>query len=118
MGHSLNTYKTYIFVVIGALLVIGVWWSFSREKKSSSLLVTEKVSDESPVERSLIDTLLQLRSVSLSSAIFSDPAFANLRDFGSQIVPESVGRPNPFAPISTNPTSTPGASTLFAPKRR
>ena len=114
-------YKAVIFIVLGALVVIGVWWAFSQDAPSDSLITTEVTPGTSATDKSLVDTLLQLRAVSLNGTIFSDPAFVSLQDFGTQIVPEPVGRPNPFAPISGNvapATSTSqGSRELFAPRR-
>ncbi len=100
-------------------MAIGIWWGFSGETPSNSLIETQNPSDVSPVERSLVDTLLQLRAVSLSGTIFSDPAFMSLQDFGTQVIPEPVGRANPFAPISNRATTdqeTEQDTKLFSPK--
>ena len=85
-------------ILIGIVVLAGVWYVFSDSTGDDALLSTEVVAEEAEVERSILDTLLALRAVSLSGTIFSDPAFAVLRDFGTQIVQEPVGRPNPFAP--------------------
>lgn len=67
-----------------------------------SLLTTEVIDSGSPSEdsadRELVESLLTLRAISLSGTIFNDPAFQKLQDFGTMIVPEPVGRANPFAP--------------------
>ena len=101
-----NKHKMLILIALGVLVVLGIWWGFSREAPSDSLLTTEVSPETDPSDRGLVDTLLQLRAVSLSGTIFSDPAFMSLQDFGTQIIPEPVGRPNPFAPVSSNAKST------------
>ncbi len=115
MLHILNTYKLYILAGVGILVAVIAALSLSGEPASEAVLTAEG-SEEAVVERSLVDTLLQLRAVSLSGGIFADPAFTSLRDFGSQIVPEPVGRSNPFAPLSARGTTTRG-NTLFEPRR-
>ncbi|HEY4488753.1 MAG TPA: hypothetical protein VJB97_04510 [Candidatus Paceibacterota bacterium] len=55
---------------------------------------------ESTVDRELVETLLALRAVTLSGSIFQDIAFQSLKDFGTPIMPEPIGRENPFAPLS------------------
>ena len=113
-------HKTTILITLGVIVVIGIWWGFSQETPSTSLIETQTSSVVSPEDRGLVDTLLQLRAVSLSGTIFSDPAFMSLRDFGKQVIPEPVGRPNPFAPVSTRPTTTKEtlqSTQLFSPKR-
>ena len=116
-----SKYKTTILVVLGVIVAIGIWWGFSEETPSNSLITTKDLSGVSPADRSLVDTLLQLRAVSLSGTIFSDPAFVSLQDFGTQVIPEPVGRPNPFAPVSIPATTTKDTSQdaqLFLGKRQ
>ncbi|MEK7069009.1 MAG: hypothetical protein AAB947_01345 [Patescibacteria group bacterium] len=96
----LSKNKTVILVVLGVLVAIGIWLSSRGDTHSDSLIKTQASSGTGPEDKTLVDTLLQLRSVSLSGTIFSDPAFISLRDFGTQIIPEPIGRPNPFAPVS------------------
>lgn len=89
-------------LLIGALIVGGAWYFFFADRRSEELLTTTSaVEAEKTVEKGIVDTLLTLRAVSLSGTIFSDPAFISLRDFGSEIVPETTGRINPFAPRDT-----------------
>ncbi len=102
-------------LMVGVLVVIvvgGVWYGMSGGGTTQEpLLTTETVDSGSPSEdtadRDLVETLLTLRAITLSGSIFSDPAFKTLQDFGTNIVPEPVGRPNPFAPLSKNQTPVP-----------
>ena len=100
-------------IVIAALaIVVAViaWYMLGGEAPPQEGLSTETFSTPATeAERDLVATLLQLRSVSLEGTVFSDPIFQSLRDFGSQIVPEPVGRENPFAPLSQ--TAASGAAT-------
>ena len=92
-------------IILGAVAVIVIlfaWYGLSSNPPGAALL-TKTPSVEAPGESDLVNTLLQLRTITLSGTIFSDPAFAGLRDFGTEIIPEPVGRPNPFAPISFSP---------------
>lgn len=94
-----------IVLVLVAVIVGGVWYGMSGGGvDNGSLLTTETVDSGSPSEdtadRDLVETLLTLRAINLSGTIFNDPAFKALQDFGVSIVPEPVGRPNPFAPLS------------------
>ena len=115
--NFLSHHKTVLLIALGVAVGIGAWWGLSGSAPSNSLITTQGSSGATIADKSLVDTLLQLRSVSLGGSIFSDPAFMTLKDLGTQIVPEPVGRPNPFAPV---PASAPGASEdakLFAPRR-
>jgi hypothetical protein len=113
-------YKFIILTV--AILVAGAaWWGLSGSGTSPSLLSTEGgTSGLSAADQNLVATLLQLRAVKLDGTIFTEPTFRALQDFSTQIVPEPVGRPNPFAPITVQATSTAASShaaAIFTPGR-
>lgn len=87
-------------IALVGLLVIGVfWYSASGSPSPASLLSTQTPADN-PAEKELVSSLLALRAVSLSGTIFTDPAFRGLRDYSTQLVPEDMGRSDPFAPLS------------------
>lgn len=104
--------KLMILILAGVVLAGVVWYSFMRDK-STQLLQTQDLTVSTGADSDVVNVLLQLRAVSLSGTIFTDPAFQSLQDFGSQIVPEPVGRQNPFAPLGSAAaavsTSTPAA---------
>ncbi len=93
-----------MLLLLAALIAGGAWFGLSGGTgESDDLLNTEVVAGGNS---DIVATLLALRSVSLDSSIFSDPSFTTLRDFGTQILPEPVGRTNPFAPLSETATSS------------
>jgi hypothetical protein len=97
-----------------AFVIAVVAWYVLRDAGGAqeNFLLTENVAEGTEADRDLVATLLQLRTVSLSGTIFSDPIFQTLQDFGSQIIPEPVGRPNPFAPLGGGgPPPSTGTST-------
>lgn len=99
-----------IILVVGGILVAGiVWYSFLRDD-NTALLETQDLTESSAVDSDIVNTLLELRSVSLSGTILSDPAFQALRDFSTPITPEPVGRPNPFAPLNMRTAAAPTPS--------
>jgi len=73
---------------------------FSGEE-GNVLTVLEPEGPGAAVERELLSTLLELRSLRLNEGIFNDPVFHSLRDFGQPLTPQPIGRNNPFAPIGT-----------------
>ncbi len=113
MTQLFSQYKLYVFVGVAVLVIIGAWWFLSDAPQDDALLTTRDAQGGNVVDKELVGTLLQLRAVSLSGTIFSDPAFQELQDFGTQIIPEPVGRPNPFLPASYNSTSTTPGKELF-----
>ena len=105
--------------IFGALVIVvvgGVWYGMTSDSGSNGSLITTEVVDsgspsEDSADRELVESLLTLRSITLSGTIFTDPAFQGLQDFGTPIVAEPVGRENPFAPLraqtSQSQTGTP-----------
>ncbi len=94
------------FIIFGIIILIvgGVFYGMSGGgTQNEPLLTTETIDGGSPSEetadRELVESLLTLRAITLSGTIFTDPAFKVLQDFGTTIVPEPVGRANPFAPL-------------------
>ncbi len=96
--------NTILIVGLAAFLGIIGWYVLRGSPGDDALLVTQQVATGAPneAERDLVATLLQLRDVSLDGTIFTDPAFQSLVDYGIEIVPEPVGRSNPFAPLPGN----------------
>ncbi|TSC63316.1 MAG: hypothetical protein Athens041674_198 [Parcubacteria group bacterium Athens0416_74] len=113
-----------IFIILIVVIAGGVWYGLSISGAPEPLLVTTtpegtSVSAQS-TDQEIIGTLLALRAVTLSGSIFSDPSFVTLQDFGTTIVPEPVGRENPFAPLRTAAPASAGAGAakLFTPSGR
>ena len=99
-----------ILLIIVGLIIAGLaWYGLTSGGESTTLLTSETVSDQGP-DRDLVSTLLALRAVKLDASIFTDPAFASLKDFSTQIIPEPIGRPNPFAPLSSSVVPTPAST--------
>src|SRR3990170_4555866 len=114
-----------IFAVIFILLVV-VYVVFLRPKPAPSLVgtagtpVTASAPTSSQVGQEFLSLLLNIRSIKLDDAIFSNPAFGLLQDYTIILVPEgNEGRLNPFAPIGIEsfniPTAIPEATTPEAP---
>ncbi len=98
--------KNKIVIACGVVALAGlIYWGMTGSSAEAPLLQTENVANAS--DEDIVSTLLTLRAVSLSGTIFSDPVFMSLKDFGKEIVPEPVGRDNPFAPLpaSAQPTA-------------
>jgi hypothetical protein len=102
--------RNKLLLILLGLVVLGVsWYFFSGSSDTPDLLETTVGPaglSANPQEADLVQTLLALRAVSLSGTIFNDPAFMSLRDFGTQIIPEPVGRQNPFAPLGVSGATT------------
>jgi hypothetical protein len=115
------TQHKLLFAIIVLILVGMVWYGLAQSGADTPLLTTETVGTVGTTgpDKGLVGTLLALRAVTLSGTIFSEPAFLSLQDFSTPIIPEPVGRSNPFAPINSqtgNSTST-GNAQIFTPAR-
>lgn len=101
----MKIFKKYKNIIIVAVIIVIVAFSYNLfvGNTDNSLLTSEvKGAKTSVLETDLLSILIDLRLIKLDNSIFSDKAFQSLRDFGQDIVPESVGRKNPFAPVNTN----------------
>lgn len=104
--------KNILYLILAGVVLAGVvWYSFMRERAPESLLQVDDLTEAGAIDGDVVAVLLQLRAVSLAGTIFTDPVFQSLKDFGSPVVDEPVGRPNPFVPIgevgsTTNTTRT------------
>lgn len=104
---------------IVVVVIAAAWYVLTQPSSSGSLLETSGNTASGP-EQQVVNTLLQLRSISLSGTILTDPAFQSLHDFSIDLVPEPVGRDNPFAPVALptfSSTTIRENTNLFAPKK-
>lgn len=91
-----------MLVIAGVAVASIAWFALSGRGSNTTgaLLSTTKASAaQDSIGRDFLELLQELRSVRIDTQVFSDPAFASLRDFSSPIISEPVGRENPFAPI-------------------
>jgi len=103
-----------IIVLLIGLGIAGFAWYSMTAPSSTALLTTD--SPLNGPDQELVETLLALRSVKLDGTIFSEGAFTQLQDYSTPIIPEPIGRDNPFAPLTTAPTeNTTKDAKIFSP---
>lgn len=91
-------FSIIIFTIF--LLVFGYWvYDSKREKPENLEAVSNKSMANINEEEKIIQTLNTLKSIDIDSEFFSNNAFRSLVDFSHELVPEAVGRPNPFVQI-------------------
>ena len=117
-----SLFRNKIFLVVIALVVAGaVWFGLSSSPVENDLVSTPTSVSGPSVDQGIVSTLLALRAVKLDGTMFKDPAFILLKDFSTEIIPEPVGRTNPFAPLSAQsrlpPRSTTSPQTVTPPRR-
>lgn len=98
--NLITKYKNILTIGVVLLAAFVAYSVFLKPDTSAPLTATAINATQSAVDQELITLLSQLRSISLDVAIFSDEQFHSLKDFSQEIVPEPVGRTNPFAPLS------------------
>lgn len=89
-----------LLIISGIVLAGLVWYGLAPSSDEPDLTSTPSVEGGNSADAGIVPTLLMLRAVKLDGTIFSAPAFARLQDFSTEIVPEPVGRENPFDPLS------------------
>ncbi|HUO55947.1 MAG TPA: hypothetical protein VMU27_00715 [Candidatus Paceibacterota bacterium] len=97
-----------VIAAIVLVIIVGAWYGLTSSSTPTPTLST--TTESSPDDQAVVSALLQLQAISLSNQIFSNPAFQSLQDYTVQVVPEPVGRTDPFAPFNPNARST-GTST-------
>lgn len=98
-----------IAVIALILLSVGGFYYISRDDQGDELLVSESV--DNGVDRELLVTLLELKSLKFNPGLFESNTFRGLKDFSRQIPDEPYGRPNPFAPVGTDRVKSTATST-------
>ncbi len=114
--------KNIIIFAVIIIVVIAAYFFFTNKKTpalpslsgsaGAPIENTPAVSDQNAIDatsgQEFLATLLSIKNITLNDHIFSDPAFKTLNDSTKELVPEgNEGRPNPFAPIGTDTTTTP-----------
>jgi hypothetical protein len=98
-------------IIIGAVIVIAFFvYTYFFTGKATPILDEQAVSQAAPADQDLISLLLELKAITLDESLLSDAAFTSLQDFSKELVPEAIGRPNPFAPLGAQ-AKAPGNQT-------
>ncbi len=101
-----------IGIAVVSLVALAYVFLFNGKQPASENLLLSGVALQAPedaLRNQLLELLLQLRVLHLDEAIFKDPIFTSLNDFSVELLPQPVGRNNPFLPLSG--TSSGGSET-------
>jgi len=93
-----NIALSVVVIAIAAVLYGAI---FGKNAPDLSLLTSETpvAGVVGAAGEDVLELLATLRGIKLDGSIFEDPAFRSLEDFSQELVPEPVGRENPFAPV-------------------
>ena len=110
-------FKHKIVVGVIVLVLTGFAWYMLAGSSGSgeAVLVSENVHEIPPEAQELLNSLETLKSVDLGGSIFQNPSFHWLKDFSTPIIPEPLGRTNPFAPYEANVRSV-STTTASSPR--
>ena|SRR3989344_6029087 len=91
--------NTVILIIATLIVAVGAYWYFFTGTGNEPPLTTTGAADNQAQSR--FQTLLsELQPVSFNTNIFSEPRFMALVDLATPVAPETVGRLDPFAPVS------------------
>ena len=112
----MNTFikQNKVLVVVMLLFVFGfVYYIFSmgNSTNSGALSTSSALGDQTSQVQQLVAMLASVRTIQLTGAVFSDPAYLSLNDFGVTLKPENVGRRNPFIPFTGGVVSSVSSTT-------
>lgn len=106
MDKNKKTKNLVIIIIVIIAIVGGVYYFYSSKKPKGETAIIdmdqgavgadENILQESQKIFSLLD---ELNSVKLDVGFFEGKFFRSLIDFSVELVPEPVGRENPFAPL-------------------
>jgi hypothetical protein len=101
MMDLIRNYQTAIIFVLVVAGLYGGYVLFLAPSSEQALTVTTTAT-VGP-DQDLVALLFKLKEIRLDNALFADPLFQSLKDFGKDLVVEPVGRRNPFAPFEGAP---------------
>lgn len=116
-------YNKFLIISTVALFIGGVYLYFSNDLNSTltpvafgsslesstgavPLSAPVSVGDKISSDISFLTTLVSLKNIKIDTALFTNKSFNALENNAVKIEPVVAGRINPFAPISTNKTSS------------
>ncbi len=99
MTSFFKKYQSIITVAVVVFIAFVIYTVFFTSNDDGASLTVSEGEVASPAEEELVQLLLQLRSITLDTALLEDGNFQSLQDFSQVIVEEPIGRTNPFAPL-------------------
>ncbi len=94
-----NNSRTNVILIVLAIIVAGAAAYMLFAKPDTQPGVSEAQAPGSEAESAFLSLTAEIGSISFDTSVFADPRFAALRDIRTAVVPETAGRPDPFAPL-------------------
>ncbi len=89
--------KKIIIIILFVLGFLYIYMSSSGDSTTSTTTIT--VTNVDTGEREMLELLTNMKSIRLDSSLFKDATYINLQDFSREVIPEPIGREDPFAPL-------------------
>jgi hypothetical protein len=90
--------NTTILIVTTLIVAAGAYWYFFTGTGNEPPLTAQTTDNQAQLEFQVL--VGELQPISFNTGIFSDPRFLSLVDLATPVAPETLGRPDPFAPVS------------------
>ena len=90
--------QNMLFVVLALVALVGGGYYFLFMQPGAAPVLTSDTS--SPESEQILQELSRLQGIELNDAVFKDPVYLSLTDYGVILTKEPAGRRNPFSPIS------------------
>ncbi|HYE23484.1 MAG TPA: hypothetical protein VEA92_03535 [Candidatus Paceibacterota bacterium] len=99
---KLTKTTTILLLILGAVAVVSgvVIYNATSSVPSDEEILTEEVGMSNVDEALFMNLASQIDAIRFDEAFFSDPRFLTLVDIRVVVVPEQVGRKDPFANLS------------------
>lgn len=92
-------FKAVFTLTLIVIIMFGVRELIFAQEDSDLLSSRTQNRVTAFAEREILSLLLDLRGIKLDTDLFQSSVFRSLVDFGVELEPQPVGRPNPFAPL-------------------
>ncbi|MSR71376.1 MAG: hypothetical protein EXS50_01730 [Candidatus Taylorbacteria bacterium] len=93
--------KSMLLPVIILVVVLGtiIYFYISSQGNDAALVKATASANEEVVGKDLLIALNRLNAIKLDDSLLKDKVFVSLQDFTVAILPQPVGRDNPFLPL-------------------
>jgi hypothetical protein len=90
-----------LIIIVTIIIAAGAYWYFfTGTGNQSPLSATDTSTNQTQTQFQML--VSELQPISFNTSIFSDPHFNALVDLTTPISPESTGRLDPFAAVSSS----------------
>lgn len=104
-----------IAVIVLAFIAYNQFVPKSSDQDQNALVrqntdTTSGTSIDDGPGKEFVNQLLAIQDIHFKIEILTDPAYLSLQDFSKELIPQPVGRPNPFAPLGEDELSAANAA--------